>query len=206
MSTATEVIRLGPADHGRRMTMQEFIEADEIEGYRYELARGVVEVVEVANDDHGEIVWALLLAIAEYDRDHPGVIRRAGGGAEFRLWLPVMASGRNPDVAVALSNTRKDDRGRRPPRLVMEVVSPGAEARERDLRTKREEYLAFGLDEYWIVDPIERRITVLTRAGDSWIEHPFGAEQFAEGLVLPGLRVGVNALFEQRLDGDDEGP
>ena len=204
MSTTTEIIRLGPADHGRRMTMQEFLEAEEIEGYRYELARGVVEVSEVPGDKHGAIVWALIRAIADYDREHPDVIQRAGGGSEFRLWLPAMVSGRNSDVAVALRNTRKDHRGRRPPRMVMEVVSRGSEARERDLRTKREEYLAYGLDEYWIVDPIECRVVVLTRDGDTWIEQAYNAGQAAEGLVLPGLRVVVDKLFAAQADVEDD--
>ena len=64
-----------------------------------------------------------------------------------------MISGRNPDVAVVLHKTPKDPRGWRPPILVMEVVSKGSEAHERDYVTKREEYLAFGIREYWIVDP-----------------------------------------------------
>ena len=47
---ATTTIRIGPADHGRTMTLEEFREADEEPGYRYELARGVLEVTEVPND------------------------------------------------------------------------------------------------------------------------------------------------------------
>ena len=44
---ATIATRIGPADHGRAMTLEEFREAEEEEGYRYELARGVLEVTEV---------------------------------------------------------------------------------------------------------------------------------------------------------------
>ena len=57
-------IRIGPADHGRKMTLEEFSEAEEEDGYRYELARGVLEVTEVPNDPHGEIVWKLISAIS----------------------------------------------------------------------------------------------------------------------------------------------
>ncbi len=39
--------RIGPADHGRRMTLDEFLEADFEEGWLYELARGAVVVTEV---------------------------------------------------------------------------------------------------------------------------------------------------------------
>ena len=85
MSTVASSIRIGPADHGRLMTLGEFLEAEEQQGYCYELARGVVEVTQVPDDLHGLIVWALLTAIAVYSREHPGVIYRAGGGSEFRL-------------------------------------------------------------------------------------------------------------------------
>jgi hypothetical protein len=49
-------LRIGPADHGRVMTLEEFREAEEEQGYRYELARGVLEVSEVPNDPHGVVV------------------------------------------------------------------------------------------------------------------------------------------------------
>ena len=204
---ATITLRLGPADHGRAMTLDDFLEADADEGYRYELARGVVEVTQVPNDPHGELVWTLLALVAEYDRAHPGRIRRAGGGGEFQLCLPGMVSGRNPDVAVALAATPKDPRGRRPPSLVMEVISEGAEARDRDYRVKLEEYLAFGLREYWIVDRAERRVTVLRRDGDAWSEQRFGDGQSARGLVLPGFEVPVAGLWALPDDGEgDQAP
>ena len=172
MATTT-AIRIGPADHGRTMSLVEFMEAETEEGYRYELARGVIEVGEVPNDPHGEIVWKLIAAIVIYQQAHPGIIHRAGGAGEFRLWLPAMISGRNPDVAVTLTNTPRDRRGRRPPTIVMEVVSKGAEARTRDYITKREEYLAFGIREYWIIDPETRTVLVLVRDGDLWVEQAY---------------------------------
>ena len=53
---ATVQLRIGPADHGRRMTLEEYRDAEEEPGYRYELARGVLEVTQVPNDPHGQIV------------------------------------------------------------------------------------------------------------------------------------------------------
>ena len=104
-----------------------------------------------------------------------------------------MVSGRNPDVAVVLRGTPKDHRGRRPPVLAVEVVSDGGEA--RDYQTKREEYLAFGLREYWIVDPQARRVTVLIRDGDAWVERVFQGDQTIESLVLPGFAGRVDRTF-----------
>ena len=155
----------------------------------------------VPNDPHGLVVWTLLTAIAVYSREHPGMIYRAGGGSEFRLWLPAMVSGRNPDVAVALRGTPKDWRGRRPPSLAFEVVSEGREAHERDYVTKRAEYLAYGLLEYWIVDLQMKVVTVLIRDGDRWVEQVYRDDQDAVSLVLPGLAIRVSDLWP---DGEDE--
>ena len=205
MASTTETIRIGPADHGRRMTLEEYLDAEAIEGYRYELARGVLEVTNVPGEDHGVIVWGLLQAVGRYDIDHPGMIYRAGGAGEFQLVMPGLVSGRNPDIAVTLRNTPRTVRGRRLPTLVMEVVSRGKQSRERDHRTKREEYLAHGVLENWIVDPKERRILVLIRDGDTWVERPFAEGRIAEGLVLPGLRIDVAGLLALTVDGEDEG-
>src|SRR5262245_15005355 len=157
MATLTAPLRIGPADHGRPMTLEEFLEAEVEEGYRYELARGVLEVTEVPNDPHGDVVANLYDAISRHRRDHRGVVRRYGGGAEFRFWLPGMISGRNPDLAVVLRGAPRDWRGRRVPALAAEVVSRGSV--KRDYETKRQEYLAYGLLEYWIVDPLKRQVT-----------------------------------------------
>ena len=75
MATVTTPLRIGLADHGRAMTLQEFLDAEVEEGYRYELARGVLEVNQVANDPHGDVVCNLYRGVARYDDRHPGVIR-----------------------------------------------------------------------------------------------------------------------------------
>lgn len=50
---------------------------------------------------------------------------------------------------------------RTPPPLIVEVVSP--ESVERDYDTKTLEYAAFGVDEYWIIDPLKDKVTVCLR-------------------------------------------
>ena len=201
MATVATTLRIGPADHGRRMTLREFLEADEEDGYRYELARGVVEVTEVPNDPHGVVVSNLYDGVSWYRRNHPDYIYRYGGGNEFRLWLPGLVSGRNPDLAVVLRHAPKDRRGRRLPVLAAEVVSRSSI--ERDYVIKREEYLAYGLLEYWIVDPIERKVTVLTRDGDVWAEQVVRGDQVIPSLVLPGFLTTVDELW-RGIEADDE--
>ena len=138
---------------------------------------------------------------ARYDAQHPGIILRFGGGNEFQFLLPGMVSGRNPDLGVVLRGAPKDWRGRRLPALAAEVVSRGSV--QRDYVTKREEYLAYGLLEYWIVDPLERKVTVLTRRGDTWAEAVFRDDQVIASLVLPGFATTVAELWVD-VEEDDE--
>ena len=154
----------------------------------------------VPKEPHGVIVWTILRLIALYDLAHPHVIHRAGGGSEYQFLLPTMVSGRHPDVAVTLRNTPKDRRGYRPASLAFEVVSEGREAHERDYVTKRAEYLAYGLREYWIIDPQTKTVTVLVRDGDAWVEQVYRDDQQALSLVLPGFWVRVSDLWVEAED------
>jgi Uma2 family endonuclease len=193
MATVAAPLCVSPADHGRTMTLEEFREAEETDGYRYELARGVLEVSEVPNEPHRVVVCNLYRAVNRFEERHSGVIHSYGGGNEFRFWLPGLISGRNPDLGVVLRGAAKDWRGRRVPALAAEVVS--RRSIKRDYETKREEYLAYGLLEYWIVDPLKLQVTVLTRRGDVWDEAVFRDEQVIVSLILPGFATTVAELW-----------
>ncbi|MBD2776603.1 Uma2 family endonuclease [Iningainema tapete] len=57
-----------------------------------------------------------------------------------------------------------------PPTLVVEVVSPGETARERDYKDKREQYEARGIPEYWLIDPQQQSVMVLGLIGGKYSE------------------------------------
>ncbi len=78
---------------------------------------------------------------------------------------------REPDLAALLdrSDPRNQDRFWLGADLVAEVVSPDDPA--RDLVTKRADYAEASIPEYWIVDPRFETVTVLTLAGDAYVEH-----------------------------------
>lgn len=206
MATVTP-LRIGPADHGRAMTAQEFIDAEEDTRYNYELARGVLEVSEIPGQWHAYIVCHLFDCISTYHRAHPGWIALWGGADQFRLWVPEFPSGRHPDAAVVLRGAGRDWQGRRKPALAFEIVSEGAEARRRDYVAKREEYLAYGLLEYWIIDRFEAKVTVLTRRDDAWDERVFDGDSAAEGLALPGFAVRLAEFWAaaEEAERDDDG-
>jgi Uma2 family endonuclease len=53
--------------------------------------------------------------------------------------------------------------------------------------------------EYWIVNPQDETITVLTLAGGAYVEHGlFRRGDTATSLVLPGFSVSVDAVFDAK--------
>jgi Uma2 family endonuclease len=207
---ATVKLRIGPADHGRPMTLDEFREAEEQPGYLYELARGVLEVSEVPSDAHGQVVDNLHEAISAYRRDHPRLIRRVGHGSDIRLIIPELESDRHPDLAVVFLGAPLTNRGRQRPALVCEVLSPGARARRRDYDEKSEEYLTLGIREYWIIDPFQKQVTVRTRRetpeGPAWSDRIFKGDEVIISDLLPGFAIRVSELWIDPGTEDDEVP
>jgi Uma2 family endonuclease len=58
-----------------------------------------------------------------------------------------------------------------PPRLVVEVVSPGFVNRKRDTVDKRNQYAERGIPEFWLIDSENQCISVLKLENDQYVEH-----------------------------------
>jgi Uma2 family endonuclease len=87
--------------------------------------------------------------------------------------------------------------------LVVEVVSEGTDSRQRDYLEKRREYAEAGIAEYWIVDPEERKVTVLVIEGTEYREHGvFAKGEDATSALLSGFQVAVEYLFAKCDDAD----
>jgi Uma2 family endonuclease len=200
MATASSPITIGPADHGRRMSLDNFIDADFQQGWLYELARGVIVVTHVPGINHGRIVLRLSDLFALYNASHRGVINYRAGGSECRIRLPGMICDRHPDQAVYLDPQPPGNHSwtRWVPHIVVEIVSAGGE--ERDYVEKREEYLRVGVREYWILDPVGRRLVALARAGDTWDETVVAAGAVYRTHYLPGLEVRPEELLGPPVD------
>ena len=80
--------------------------------------------------------------------------------------------------------------------LVMEVVSPGAESRKRDLLQKRRDYAKARIAEYWIIDPARKTITVLHLKGKKYERlGEFKRGNQVTSRLLPGFVVVVSEVF-----------
>jgi Uma2 family endonuclease len=115
-------------------------------------------------------------------------------GVRVRLWKGRI---REPDVVFMLADNRArcgEDCWDRAD-LVMEVVSP--DDPDRDLEVKRVEYARAGIPEYWVVEPLAKRITVLKLRGKRYAVHgEFGKGEKATSALLPGFSVDVSAALK----------
>lgn len=197
MADTVATIAVGPEDHGRRMPFADFQKAEPATGHVYELARGVVEVTDIPNRTHAQVVNEIKRQLAAYWTEHPEVITFLSAGSESKIEMPGLESERHPDLSIYLTPMPDDEYpwDKWLPAIVVEVVSPGAEAHRRDYQIKRDEYLAAGIQEYWIVDPQERRMLALTRHGDRWREHRLAADAAHRTSLLPGLSLRLSAVF-----------
>lgn len=74
-----------------------------------------------------------------------------------------------------------------PPMLIVEVVSP--DSVKRDYRYKRSEYAALEVPEYWIIDPLTAKITVLLLEEGLYEETVFTGNQQIVSQNFPELAI-----------------
>lgn len=159
-----------------------------------EFEDGCVEVLPMPTIAHQRIVEFFADELKAYLK------RRRIQGDVLRAPLPVrlwQGKFREPDV-VYFRPERVQDVNDQPngADLVMEVVSDGARHRERDLVTKPVEYAAARIPEYWIIDPQEGRITVLTASGEGYLVHgEFTRGMQATSVLFADFRLDVDAVL-----------
>lgn len=169
-----------------KMTLAEFINYDDGTDTKYELENGELIPMPAESDLNQRIAsflfaMFLTLGIPSYRLRIGLEVAVSGARASVRLPDLVVLS---EELATALEGASRSivlmDMPQ--PDLVVEVVSPNQE--KRDYRYKRTEYAARAISEYWIVDPILERVTVL-----EWLEGLYEEKVYTgdEAIVSPML-------------------
>jgi Uma2 family endonuclease len=191
------LIKIGPADHGRPMSLAEFEHARVQEGYLYELSRGIITVSDVSNRRHVLQLIATRRQLATYEVLHPGRIAGIMGGADCKLLIGGLESERHPDVAIYLTEPPPIENANLWrhwfPEIVIEIVSPSS--RKRDYEEKPEEYLRLGAKEYWIVDARKKVLVVMRRVRNQWAESTIKPPALYRTRLLPGLEFSCEDVF-----------
>lgn len=162
---------------------------------RYELIAGELFVSCAPGLPHQLVLQRLQLAFGKYLEVHPIGIVAPGAGAVFSDYDSVI-----PDIVFVLNDRWEkivaNDRFIAAPNLVIEVVSPGKENRNRDFKAKRELYGKYGVEEYWIVDRENRLVTIFRLRDEELVEAVTlqDSDQLTSSL-LPGFAVDITAMF-----------
>jgi Uma2 family endonuclease len=158
-----------------------------------EFCDGHIEVLPMPTDFHQTIVAFL------YDAVKAFIAPRKLGKVLFsplrvRLWKERI---REPDIVFLFAKHKhRIDKYWNGADLVMEVVSE--DDPDRDWKTKRAEYAKAGIAEYWIVDPRDETITVLSlRKGRKsyTVAGKYRRGDQAKSVVLDGLVLDVTGAF-----------
>ncbi|MBN1417579.1 MAG: Uma2 family endonuclease [Planctomycetes bacterium] len=179
---------------GSALTFEDFLRFPD-DGQRYEIIGGQLSVSPAPNLRHQRVLRRIYRAIQRH-------LDSTGKGEVLWAPLAVVLSPHDifqPDLMVILPDRAsilapKGIRGA--PNLVVEVLSPSTE--ERDRGSTRDAYDRFGVDEYRIVDPDAERIEVHARAEGRLVEvRAIGRGETFASAILPGLSVRADEVFAE---------
>ena len=148
-----------------------------------EYVDGVIEERDLGEFEHA-YVQGLLVSLFFQNRESWGVYplpeqRVQTQKTHFRV----------PDVTILREGSKRESILTHPPLLVIEVQSPDVPMRRTSI--KASEYLAFGIEHVWVIDPYAR---VAYRGTESGLELVRSGE-----LTIPGtpIRVSAQDLFAE---------
>ncbi len=146
-------------------TLAEYLESQPDDGAVYELENGEWLEMPPECDLNRRIASFLYIYLAQIGIPYYLLSQKtevAVASAKVSLRVPDLMV-LSEEAALALENTKRSTitQDMPPPDLVIEVVSPGQTNINRDYRYKRAQYQAQGIPEYWIVDPISGKVTIL---------------------------------------------
>ncbi len=182
-----------------KMTLEEFLNYDDGTDALYELENGEL----IAMPAESELNRRIAMFLVAY------FLKRGISSDRLTMKTEVAVSGarvsvRLPDLLVLSEEgaTALEGASRSivlmdmpPPLLVVEVVSPNQE--KRDYRYKRSEYAARGIAEYWIVDPMQERVTVL-----EWVEGLYEEQMYVgDTRIVSPLLGSMELMAAQVLQG-----
>lgn len=188
-----------------RLTLKEYLKYDDGTDTCYELVNGELVPMSLGTGKHGAILKFLertfdnqCAQIGQEWTALAGVVGvrspRAGRWDTVRI----------PDVVVIPLEQWRNLQNREavielnepPPLLVVEVVSESTKS--TDYRAKRAEYSVLDIPEYWIVDPLNAKVTVLTLV-EGWYD---AVEFVGSDLIQSGIFPHLELTAEQLLGGN----
>ncbi len=162
-----------------------------------ELIGGSIVMAPPAHYPHGTLITNLIFCLESHVRSGKlGKVHAASAGYEFR-------SGDTLEPDVSFVSTARLRQGPAPrsgqfmrvvPDLVVEVLSRPNEKYDRT--EKKRIYARNGVDEYWLVAPRTRSVTLFSRDGSDCDEGITFVNGEIRSRILPKLDLTIDSLFE----------
>jgi Uma2 family endonuclease len=184
----------------RRWTLADLEALDDHDGWiRYEIIDGELFELHAPGNLHQWTCARVTTRLGIWDEDTGLGMLLVGPGLIFDDENNTI-----PDVAwVSHARWRAleqaDDKLHGGPELVVEVLSPGAENERRDREIKLGLYGRRGVDEYWVLDPAARTVSIYRRGGAALdLVAVLTERDTLTSPVLPGFSAAVADLFPAR--------
>jgi Uma2 family endonuclease len=176
------------------MTVNEWASLEEdVQG---ELVDGVLVEEEMTSVLHERVVMWLALRLGPYFEAHGGLALGSGVKLAVRP-----RRGRIADLVCYDRGKKPEPRGavRVPPDVAVEVVSPDPRDERRDRVEKPDDYAAFGVRWYWLVDPELRSFEIWELGADGRYSRALAAIEGTVSSVpgYEGLSLDLDALWAE---------
>jgi Uma2 family endonuclease len=187
------------ASLAKPLTMDEYLAYEDGTDTRYELVDGELVEMPTESPENCKLAKLLMLELAKHvpivlislkDME----IAVSGRSAKVRLPdLVVLSDEGYAALAGQRRNTITHDMP--PPILAIEVVSPGAESRDRDYRYKRTEYAARGIAEYWIIDLEMQQMTLCLWVNGQYEDTVYKGDIAIASTVVPTFNLSAAQIL-----------
>ena len=180
------------------MTLEEFFNYEDDTDFLYELEDGELIPMTAESEINRRIAMAILayffqLGIPAYRLSMKTEIVTTGS----RVRVPDLVLF-SEELATVMEGAKRSTvmPEMPPPLLVVEVVSPNQSQSNRDYRHKRSEYAARGITEYWIIDAIAKKVTVLEWVEGFYEEQVYGGDSVIVSPVFANLSITVAQILQ----------
>lgn len=181
----------------RLLTATDYLHYNDGTDDRYELVNGILTEIPPESNLNARIavfLFTQFLKLLPFTRlcHKDAELQVTSIKASFRI-PDLMVLSEAGEAALAGSSRNTITLEMPAPMLVIEVVSPDDPA--RDYRFKRSEYAVRGVPEYWIVDPAQKQVLILTLVEGFYDEAIFKGEQPLASSIFPALTLTPAQIF-----------
>lgn len=182
------------------MSLEEYLAREELEDCKHEYVGGSAYAMAGATKSHVSITQALVASLL------PAARRRGCRVLSVDMKLQIDdGPGREdedlpacyyPDVLVTCSsNDEQQDLVMKEPSVIMEVLSPSTESKDRGVKWRHYQLLK-SLQQYWILSQDRRSVDVYTRRGEVWEFRTYRKEEDELPIACLDVKLSLRDIYQ----------